>query len=438
MKTRVTGKMDKKAQITVFMVIGIIILVISALFLYVRSQRDVEIIELEETAALTAEARSVKNFVEECLKKVSEEALIDTGLKGGYYRSPSLIKPYFGIMVPFYLYLGQNKMPSKETIAAELSAYLSENIKTCTDGFAVFKDQGYDVAEGNASTITTIGKQNVFFKLTYPLTINQKTKISEFAIQVPSNLDTMYSAITSLVSKDLSNPDNICLSCMVNSGDENNLNFKIIYLPGNSALIKVKDTNPPSGKNPYYFFYAYQLQELPEAQPVSIALAPLTTQNAVVGSLFSYQVEAAGYGITFSDDSDLFDINPQTGLIEFIPLPEHKGYRTALIEISDAEGNYDYGILGIDIKEAVIPLSVPQIEKQYAEENVEFTLQINAEGNDLTYSLLMGPSGMTIDSRGILSWTPPAGSAGQATTVKIKVKDAQEESVERQFEIEVQ
>jgi hypothetical protein len=56
--------------------------------------------------------------------------------------------------------------------------------------------------------------------------------------------------------------------------------------------------------------------------------------------------------LIFSDDSDLFDINPTTGRISFTPSKEDIGSHTATITVTDQDGNSDSETFSFSIKEA--------------------------------------------------------------------------------------
>jgi len=86
---------SKRGQITLFIVIGVLILIIVGIFLYVRAPVDEE--------EVPRDVAPVKVFVEECLEDIGKEAVIENSIQGGYYyfddieyiSSPSLIPVYY-------------------------------------------------------------------------------------------------------------------------------------------------------------------------------------------------------------------------------------------------------------------------------------------------------------------------------------------------------
>jgi hypothetical protein len=72
-----------------------------------------------------------------------------------------------------------------------------------------------------------------------------------------------------------------------------------------------------------------------------------------VGDSFTYTIVVddadADDHLTFSDDSDLFDIHPTTGEILFSPTSRDAGTHTATITVTDSEGEEDHINLTFDI-----------------------------------------------------------------------------------------
>ncbi|MEM2976817.1 MAG: Ig-like domain-containing protein [Thermoplasmata archaeon] len=77
------------------------------------------------------------------------------------------------------------------------------------------------------------------------------------------------------------------------------------------------------------------------------SLDPIPDQTIVQGQLFSYQANAhdpdLAYGDTliFSDDTPLFDIHPETGIMEWIPGKTDIGIHNINITVRDARGGQD-------------------------------------------------------------------------------------------------
>jgi len=123
-------------------------------------------------------------------------------------------------------------------------------------------------------------------------------------------------------------------------------------------------------------------------------LDPIGDKVAKINKTFSLNVNASdldsGDTLAFSDNTTLFDINPSTGLIEFIPDISQEGDYTINISVTDdaAIPGIDWEIVVFTITENRPPVIDP-IENQSATEDLEFNLTINAtdpDGDTLTFS----------------------------------------------------
>ena len=71
---------SKKAQVTVFIILGIILILILAIFIAI--QQEVVTFKPEELAP--ASKGKVETFLTTCIQDLGDEALTEIGLQGGY------------------------------------------------------------------------------------------------------------------------------------------------------------------------------------------------------------------------------------------------------------------------------------------------------------------------------------------------------------------
>src|SRR3989344_1304985 len=156
--------MNKRGQITAFVIIGIIIVAASVL-VYVNRQsiaqsrfRTAEL----ESVVVPARAESVKQLVDQCVIQVVAEGTDLLGQQGGYIEIPddSLANSnmnYFsnsleiftgaGAKVPYWWYeaasnIEKEQVPSIQKMQLELEKYIDANIKDCID-LSLFTRNGY-------------------------------------------------------------------------------------------------------------------------------------------------------------------------------------------------------------------------------------------------------------------------------------------------------
>ena len=224
-------RMKKRGQITVFIILGIILLFSSALVLYIKKQ--VEITPTEIKAAVEQvplEIKPVQDFVTSCVEQTGEQAVRKLGSQGGYTDvsklKVNLAEPtesdavsFGGMVVPYWYYLKTpNKCPdgcgmafnipvlrgtSPNSFESQISNYVDANLKDCLEGFAKFKQEGFDVAEvSDVKTTTTIGDNNVYVGVSYTIDVTKDTvkqRMTQYAASLPVNLNRIYSLANEII-----------------------------------------------------------------------------------------------------------------------------------------------------------------------------------------------------------------------------------------------
>jgi len=158
-------------------------------------------------------------------------------------------------------------------------------------------------------------------------------------------------------------------------------------------------------------------------------LVPIPALTLPVGQSFTYDVNVTDVDnneseLTFSDDSDMFDIDPHTGIITFTPNASALGLHMVTITVSD----------GLMTATQVVPIEIipagnaPPVITSTPPDKVKagqlYIYEVKAsdpEGVTVTISLRTGPPTMTI-SNGILKWDTTMADMGQVT-VDVTVTD---------------
>ena len=127
---------SRKAQITIFIIIGIVLLFTSATIIYIKNQITVQNIQVrKDISNLPLESQAVTLFVEQCLKETAVSGAYISAFQGGYINPPEnrISTEYSDI--PFYQYEGRNIMPSVNVIEYELSYYVAASLPDCINDF---------------------------------------------------------------------------------------------------------------------------------------------------------------------------------------------------------------------------------------------------------------------------------------------------------------
>lgn len=183
--------MDKKGQVTIYVVIGVFILFSSVLLLSYRSGLFLsEWDKLKAESLLVPEkAKDVQGFVQGCVERTAREGLDILGAQGGYIALPeselpaSIVNPYSnrldvigGLQTAYWVYQKPNKVekrqiPSLDDMQTELSAYVADHLEDCVQDFSAF--EGYSFDKSNAVVDTEIQDDKVLFTVTYPLSFSE-------------------------------------------------------------------------------------------------------------------------------------------------------------------------------------------------------------------------------------------------------------------------
>lgn len=169
--------MKKRGQVTIFIIIGIIILIVALLGIAFREQIARTISRL-----LYPEAEPLRVFIERCADITGERAIELASRQGGYTQIPGrlalsfdgfLPPPPSPVQVPMWWYKGVSYVPAEQQMEQQLSGYIEENLDECLDDFNAFAQ--FDVIEkGNLTVETDIHENDVRFIVNYPLLVRPK------------------------------------------------------------------------------------------------------------------------------------------------------------------------------------------------------------------------------------------------------------------------
>ena len=210
--------MKKRGQITVFIIVGIIILFTVALLLFVQREKITEFLT-EPIETVPSQYLPVKSFVEGCIENTATQGILLLGTQGGYISIPQwaqvdpkasiLLTPDGAIRIPMWYYRDQPRVPTLISMQNELTTYIGRNIDLCLQNFTALADR-FDINASDRIEITTqIGDESVIIHATYPLAATlleepeARQVITAFAARVPVRLKRMHE-----LAKEILNAEN--------------------------------------------------------------------------------------------------------------------------------------------------------------------------------------------------------------------------------------
>jgi hypothetical protein len=219
----------KRGQVTVFIIIGIVILFAFAGIMYFTQTFTKDALDASGDPVLAEVPltfQTISTFTENCIFQSAKKGLIILGEQGGYIY-PDLAGEYSAsnptesdginlepLKVPYWHY---NVLPSSAnkvqfsslkpalyydenpqfSIEAQLSRYVEERITSCLNNYQAFESQGFKVssADGTREVKVTVGDETVNFLLEMPISASKagaEHTMEKFYVKVPLRLKHFY------------------------------------------------------------------------------------------------------------------------------------------------------------------------------------------------------------------------------------------------------
>ena len=231
--------MKRKAQITIIIIIGIVLLFVFAGVLYIINKTTEDKYDQQKEVIISQvpqEFNHVKKFTDDCLQSVAGKGLTLLGQQGGYIY-PDLAGEFkkdaptesAGIAfepakIPYWWYVSSKnpdpkitysslqpslkkpiqKAEDEMTVEKQLARYIKEKLNDeCLKGYASFKETGFTVKAGKMETAVFVNPTDVGIYLDYPLEISKgeaKSNPEKFYVSIPLELQKIYS-MASLITE---------------------------------------------------------------------------------------------------------------------------------------------------------------------------------------------------------------------------------------------
>lgn len=234
----------KNAQATLFMIVGLIVIMGGAVFFYstqsASKQLAPEVKIAQEQAPL--EFDPIKSYANDCASSVAVEGLKIIGKQGGYISltNRALSHESFTITqsptesdavsftkdsdlkIPYWWHLksantcrGSCQFASKRpdlrktdnSIEKQLERYVNAKFEDCLNNFEPFVKQGFRITKnGAAKTHVTIGAEDVSVLIEYPITAEKqgtKSDLRSFDARIPINLERIYELATKITNLEM-------------------------------------------------------------------------------------------------------------------------------------------------------------------------------------------------------------------------------------------
>ena len=196
-------------------------------------------------------------------------------------------------------------------------------------------------------------------------------------------------------------------------------------------------TNSGQGRQ----YYPLRVRPL-NASPV-VTSVPATI--AFEDSLYSYPIVATdedGDALSFSLTSgpEGMKVDGRKGLLQWLPTQSNVGNTSIRIVVDDGKGGTTYHQFTLEVLNTNDPPQITSTPDSTATEDSPYQYVLEATDPDpadtLSYSLVSGPNSISVDSLGVMRWTPAQSEVG-AQTITLRVSDRSGGTADQNFRVVV-
>jgi len=214
----------KKGQVTVFIIIGVLLLVVFATILILTQTNITEDLTSEGIpviAQVPTQFEPIQTFTENCVQQVGKRGLILLGQQGGYIY-PELVGTFTAadptnadgltlspLQIPYWYYnknhnddssigissLQPELSKGEMSVEAQLQRYVEENVDNCLQGYSGFVKEGFVITQGDKQSRVSVLDNAVHFTLSMPVSASlgsADTNMEQFFVSIPLALKEYY------------------------------------------------------------------------------------------------------------------------------------------------------------------------------------------------------------------------------------------------------
>ncbi len=243
--------MEKRGQVSPFIIIAIIILVVIILVLI--SQKNLNFFQSSPT-------HSIENNIMECAAATTRNSIEVIGIQGGYYLTkPKFYLDFETMFIPVYYAEGEYSMPTKQTIETELASYVDLNLADCLSSI---KNERYSLNYSTSKTIAQIKDNEVEFNIKFPVKITKETQTTLFDLNDkpiihPVALDDIYEVAEYITESHRENSEEICADCLLEKTIEKDVYVNFFDYGDNSVLVVISENRTTEEVYAFEFLNKY-------------------------------------------------------------------------------------------------------------------------------------------------------------------------------------
>ncbi len=206
--------MQKRGQVTIFIILGIVILLVFGILFFFRSEFVKSDFQSQLAKVKVPEQiQPVKNYIDDCLEETVMSGTRIIASNGGYLSVPSegvprsLLNPFSNSLeigsgeVAYWYYKSSNNLdntqvPTIESMEEDLERYVDDNFDFCLKGLDNFYEEGFEIHyEGKIETEVNVEGSHIEVTMDAPTDIRKDDVgkyFSQHLLDVDVNLGKLY------------------------------------------------------------------------------------------------------------------------------------------------------------------------------------------------------------------------------------------------------
>jgi len=239
----------KKTQVTVYIIVGIVTLIIISLFIIKFYQNKYDHITV---GSEDPRVQSLVSYVKGCMQETAVESFKELGKHGQIY--PKYYIASKNTKIAYYYFEGKSRQTNIEEVASEIEEYIENDIDACIDAFS---DRSIVLTKNDAKIDVEVSFENGFSKiiLNYPIRVDTGEEVL-LVDEFETAMEVDYLAIYDL-SKEIVRQVNI------NQGkvdhdfiDKDKFDVKIVRLNKNTIVYELFEKRYGLDNEDYFFTFA--------------------------------------------------------------------------------------------------------------------------------------------------------------------------------------
>ena len=404
----------KRAQVTVYIIIGMVILLLATLFFYLKgtTEKVQTVQELVRAQKIPSEIKPITTYVTASLDTAARKGLYLIGMQGGYiydhqggltpddaktifygehevsygiYKqeteylsfyqpyppeypwdisSPATIFPYIaGTLNINSGHFGDENLPplddSGPSIQLQLESFITSYLQNLD--LTLFKEHGFDITEGEMDVSVVIGENDVTVFLTYPLEItkratNEVTNINYFYTNHQIRLKKIYNLAHDIINEDIVR---VLFNISDPSNNKDSMTIKKITNanpPKHDDIIIINDDKSMLYAEPYTFQFARE-NRYPALHYIDQVLPFLFPSPPPFPTINEEQIKLKVKPKAYDPDEDelLFSYLPSTYQLEQFDFDNEYIDLTVYVKEKDNEDYQDWQDIDVGIGQQAPP-----------------------------------------------------------------------------------